>query len=398
MPQRLFKQLNNLQSVKPDLNWQSQLRNSLVTRARIDTIDKQLTFTDHLSLLGMIFYKKYFPSPYKMASALVILLIISGTSIMAQAEYVPSRPLYSVKRGFENVEFVFAVTAEQETQLHLKHAKKRQDEAVKIAADVSNPAQKAENLNRIIKSMEQNIVAVKSGLEIAKDAAIADSTDNQKTVALAKEITESTNIAIQALDQVQSSAPNTATKTVNEARSLAEDTNSISLKFLVDNTNQNIGSEEESSVAAQEVKDFISQKLERSEEKIKQVQTITGNAVNTSVNGKNNVNLQDAVQKTTEAQAIVKEAKNLLNNNDLPQALDKIEKASNITKESTGALNKIIEITDGVFGTSSNEVKPTTTIPQIEPENINQVILNYNSMGVQANQTATYTEQIDLNQ
>ena len=346
----------------------------------------------------MIFYKKYFPSPYKMASALVILLIISGTSIMAQAEYVPSRPLYSVKRGFENVEFVFAVTAEQETQLHLKHAKKRQDEAVKIAADVSNPAQKAENLNRIIKSMEQNIVAVKSGLEIAKDAAIADSTDNQKTVALAKEITESTNIAIQALDQVQSSAPNTATKTVNEARSLAEDTNSISLKFLVDNTNQNIGSEEESSVAAQEVKDFISQKLERSEEKIKQVQTITGNAVNTSVNGKNNVNLQDAVQKTTEAQAIVKEAKNLLNNNDLPQALDKIEKASNITKESTGALNKIIEITDGVFGTSSNEVKPTTTIPQIEPENINQVILNYNSMGVQANQTATYTEQIDLNQ
>ena len=110
------------------------------------------------------------------------------------------------------------------------------------------------------------------------------------------------------------------------------------------------------------------------------------------------MNLQDAVQKNTEAQAIVKEAKNLLNNNDLPQALDKIEKASDITKESTGALNKIIEITNGASGTSSNEVKPTTTIPQIEPENINQVILNYNSMGVQANQTATYTEQIDLNQ
>ena len=168
MPQRLFEQLNKLQSVKPDLNWQSQLRNSLVTRARIDTIDKQLTFTDHLSLFSMVFYKKYLPSPYKMTSALAILLIISGTGFMAQAEYSPSRPLYSVKRGFENVEFVFAVTPEQETQLHLKHAKKRQDEAVKIAADVSNPTQKAENLNRVIKSMEQNIVAAKSGLEIVK--------------------------------------------------------------------------------------------------------------------------------------------------------------------------------------------------------------------------------------
>jgi len=401
MPQRLFEQLNKLQSIKPDLNWQSQVRTSLVTRSRIDTLDKQLTFTDRLSLFSMVFYKKYLPSPYKMASALAAILIISGTSIMAQAEYLPGRPLYSIKRGFENVEFAFAVTPEKETQLHLKHAKKRQDEAVKIAADTSNQAQKTENLNIVIKSMEQNIVAAKSGLEIVKDASDASSSDNQKTVALAKEITRSTNNAIETLDQVQSSASAELTKTVNEAKSLAEDANSVSLKVLVDNANQQAITESQPSASTEEVKGFISQKLERSEEKIKQAQVMTNTATDASLNSKNDVNLKDAVQKNTEAQVAVKEAKSLLNSNNLPQALEKVEKASNITKESTGALSKIIEVKDGVSGTSSNGgVKSTSTSPKIEPKQDNSNILNYDPdmSGGQVKQTATYTEQIDLNQ
>lgn len=399
MPQRLFEQLNKLQSIKPDLNWQSQVRASLVTRARIDTLDKQLTFADRLSLFTMVFYKKFLPSPYKMASAFAVLVIISGTSMMAQAEYMPKRPLYSAKRAFEKVEFVFAVTTEQETQLHLKHAEKRLNEARKIASDVSDPTQKAENLNTVIKSMEQNIVAAKSGLEIVKDASDITPADNQKTVALAKEITESTNNAIQTLDEVQSSVPNEITDTVNEAKSLAEDANSVSLKVLVDNADQNATTEAQPSVLTEEVKGFITQKLERSEEKIKQVQALTGTATSASVDSKNDVNLQDAKQKNTEAQAIVKEAKNLLNSNNLPQALEKVEKASNITKESTGSLNKMVEIKDGVSSTSSNGGKPASTTPKVEPKKENSGILNYDDSGnsVEVNQAATYTERIELN-
>lgn len=330
MPVRLLKQLNKLSTLQPDLGWQEATRNFLVTRARVDTIAKQPTLSERFSVFAFIFYKKYLPSPLKIMAIVSALAMTVGANFAAQAEYRPKTPLYSVKRVFENVEFVFAVSPESEATVNLKHAKKRQAEAVKIAAGESDAADKAENLNTVIKKLEQNLLAAKSGLEIVKNQ------DGQQTVDLAKKVNENTAEAIETLNQVQASAPSTeVAKTVSEAQGIAEEANTASLKVLVDSA---VKTPENGSVSKAEVKDLISQKLERTEEKIKQT-------------------AHEAGTDSAQAQKIVKEAKNLLNKDALTQALEKVEKVANIAQESANALNKV-EVKNGLTGTSSDQVVP----------------------------------------
>src|SRR3989338_1165837 len=235
MPERLVKQFNKLQKIGPSMEWTENTRNFLVAKVTQDNIGCEPAWTFVFKLNSMALVRRIMPSPTKAISFLIIIGLIGGTKMAAQAEYIPKRPLYTVKRTFEKIELVMALTPESETKVNLKHATKRKEEAVKIAQkeDIA-PEEKAENINTVVKSMEQNITAANNTLQIASES----DKNSEGTAKMAKEINKNVSANIKDLDKVRETSSEAVGEVVDEALDELEKAEDTSIKVLIDQVQQ----------------------------------------------------------------------------------------------------------------------------------------------------------------
>lgn len=351
MSQKLLEQFNCLKSVQPDFAWKERTRDFLVKRVKLDTVAHQTNWFEIFHTFSIVFFAKYMPSPARITAIIVVISIIGGANMIAQAEYAPNRMFYGVKRAYEKVEFVFAVTPESEAKMHLKHANERQKEATKIAASQQTSQEKASNLKTVIKSFEQNIEAAKSSLVIVKEQTEnMKNSDiiNEKTLNLAKEISENVSEAIKNLDEVNNITSNKdVSKTVEEAQSVAEGVNTASLKVLIEKTGTSTDP-----VLQKQLKNFIFQKLNRDQETINKIKVLTEQWLEA----------EDAAQKIDQAQKLTKEAKNLLEENAFLEAMQKAEYVSDIARELNNKINTEAEDNKAIENNQGNSATQTPKV------------------------------------
>src|SRR3989344_3254903 len=185
--ERLLKQFNRLQKTGPALDWSENTRSFLVNRVKTDTLAKDRYWVADFKVFSLIWLRKIMPSPVKMISVLTVFSMILGTSMVAEAEYLPKgRPLYAVKISHKST---------------------------------ISETEKAGNLKIVVKSLEQNINAVKDNLEIVKDEA----KNPEETAKLAKEVNQKTTETIDDLEKVKETMNSKEVdKTVGEAQEKVE--------------------------------------------------------------------------------------------------------------------------------------------------------------------------------
>src|SRR3989344_5225299 len=291
--ERLLKQFNRLQKTGPALDWSENTRSFLVNRVKTDTLAKDHYWLADFKVFSLIWIRKIMPSPVKMISVLTVFSMILGTSMVAEAEYLPKgRPLYAVKRTFEKIELVLAVSPEKETKVNLKHVGKRQAEAVKIShKSTISETEKAGNLKIVVKSLEQNINAVKDDLEKVKE------TMNSKEV----------------------------DKTVGEAQEKVEAVAVASLEVLVENSAEPQVSDQV--ISKNEVKDIINSTIERESNKINKIEDKVEVANGEKPTATDKEELSQVTANSTKSHEILKEAQTLLAGDLLKEALDKVKES-----------------------------------------------------------------------
>jgi len=202
MPERLLKQFKKLDQTGPSAEWQEGVRDFLVKRVSQNTITKKASWQSSLEIFSIVWVRKLLPSPVKMITALIILTLVGGTGLMAQASYIPSGAFYTAKRFGENVQLVFAITPQSETKINLKFAEERKKEAVKLAKKEDiKPEEKKEYINTVVKSLKQNISAAQTSLDIVKER--EKENQNSDTIKLTKELTENVSQNIDDLEEVK---------------------------------------------------------------------------------------------------------------------------------------------------------------------------------------------------
>jgi len=407
MPERLIKQFNKLQKTEPSMEWAENTRNFLVAKVTQDTLGKESSWAFTLRLNSMAWVKRIAPSPTKVVSFLIIIGLIGGTNMVAQAEYIPKRPLYTVKRTFEKIELVMALTPESETKVNLKHATKRKDEAVKIAQkeDIA-PEEKTENINTVVKSMEQNISAANNTLQIASES----DKNSESTAKLAKEINKNVSANIKDLDKVKEISSEAVGEVVDEALDELEKAEDTSIKVLIDQvqqTNEEGQSDSSEVVSKEEVKEILNVKIQRTDEKLQKIgekvkvvgpeQQIGGPIVDKS-------DVNQVKENSEAAQVILEEVKVLVNDNMLSEALEKFQETSKITKESEKTISKIEKVANEVIketASTSTDKGGVKGIIELEGEDSSEVIdlkiediLNYAPLGGEIIQSATQTPEV----
>ena len=397
--ERLLKQFNRLQKTGPALDWSENTRSFLVNRVKTDTLAKDHYWLADFKVFSLIWIRKIMPSPVKMISVLTVFSMILGTSMVAEAEYLPKgRPLYAVKRTFEKIELVLAVSPEKETKVNLKHVGKRQAEAVKIShKSTISETEKAGNLKIVVKSLEQNINAVKDNLEIVKDEA----KNPEETAKLAKEVNQKTTETIDDLEKVKETMNSKEVdKTVGEAQEKVEAVAVASLEVLVENSAEPQVSDQV--ISKNEVKDIINSTIERESNKINKIEDKVEVANGEKPTATDKEELSQVTANSTKSHEILKEAQTLLAGDLLKEALDKVKES----KEKTGVSQKVVSKLEDAAGTATannatttpdaiiNQDKTTsgktgTGTSETTPEVID--ILNYAPLGGPISQSATDT-------
>jgi len=393
MAERIAKQFKRLQQTGPAAEWAENTRNFLMSRISRDTLGKEQPWFESFQLNAIIWLRKVSPSPVKAVSAFLVLAMIGGTSMVAKAEYIPTRSLYTVKRTVEKIELVLAVTPLSETKVHLKHAAERKNEAVKLTQQASISSEdKTEHINTVVKSLKNDINAVQTSLEIVK----GDKKEPQKAVILAKEITDNVNKTIEDLDEVKKIAFDEnivdVKQTVDDAQSAIEDVEDESIKVLIEEvTNKKASSAEAAENAAQnnteenqagvknetvpagnkdakeiisedELKQIITKKVERTDKKIQEVKEIVQNitlasASSTTATAADLKEVSEAAENPAKAEVKLIEAKSLIEEGQLSEAMVKVQESKQITKESKEVVEKIKETQDKATAENNQQIQ-----------------------------------------
>ncbi len=425
MPERLCKQFNKLQKTGPSPEWTANTRNFLINRVKQDTLGNEPSWAFSFRLNSMVWVKRVMPSPVKVVSFFIVIGLVGGTNMVAQAEYIPKRPLYTVKRTFEKIELVMALTAKSETKVNLKHATKRKEEAVKLAKKEDfAPGEKTENINTVVKSLEQNISAANNSLEIVKES----EKDHQGTVELAKEFTKNISDNIEDLNEVKE-ASKEVKEAVEEAVEEMEKAEESSIQILIDEVENKPALPEEGEeiiyevISEEEVKEILNNKIERTDKNLKEIEEeievpsqeqepLLPEETVENIDSEETVAIQEVKENSEEAQVKVEEVKVLINDGMLSEALEKIQETNKINEESKETIAKIEDVSDqeidieavsedgvhifdeegsveGVieFGEGINE-----NTPEIIEFNIDSV--NYAPLGGEIIQSATQTPEI----
>lgn len=402
--ERLLKQLNRLQKAGPALEWSENTRSFLVNRVKTDTLAKEHFWFADFKVFSFVWLRKILPSPVKIVSVLTIFGMILGTGMVAEAEYLPKgRPLYAVKRTFEKIELVLAVSPEKETKVNLKHASKRKDEAIKISekADLSEE-QKVGNLKKVVKSLEQNISAVKDNLEIVKDEAKKP----EETAKLAKEVNQKTTETINDLEKVKETMDTKEVdKTVGEAQEQVEAVAVASLEVLVENSAEPQVSNQV--ISKNEVKDIINGTIERENNKISKIEDKVEVANAEKPTATDKKELTEVTENSTKSHEILKEAQAFLDDDLLKEALDKVKESKEKTEVSQKVVSKLEEAAEAasvenatttpgaiINQNTINSGKISTATKETTPEILDQV--NYSPLGGRVTQTATDTIETDI--
>jgi hypothetical protein len=402
MAERIAKQFKRLQQTGPSADWADNTRNFLMSRISRDTLGKEQPWFENFKVNTVIWLRKVSPSPVKAMSVFLVLAIIGGTSMVAKAEYIPTKSLYTVKRTFEKIELVLAVTPLSETKVHLKHAEERKNEAVKITQQTSISSEdKTEHINTVVKSLKNDINAVQTSLEIVKE----DKKEPQKAVILAKEITNNINKTIEDLDEVKKNASDAkivdVKQTVDDAQSAIEDVEEESIKVLIeevdnqkksktikdeeaketqeaedqDNNGEQVKADKEIDliekyekeiISEDELKEIITKKIERNDKRIQEVreivESITLESASSSVATPADIKkVSDIAEQPAKAEVKLIEAKSLIEEGQLSEAMVKVQESKQITKESKQVVEKIKETQDKA--TAENNEKNQQTQP-----------------------------------
>ena len=110
MSERLLNQLNKLQKNGPSPQWKENTRNLLVFQVKKDTLTNEHSWRNSLEMFSFIYLKKIVPHSVRAISTLIVIAMMGGVGLFAQAEYIPSRPLYIVKKTLERIELVLSFT------------------------------------------------------------------------------------------------------------------------------------------------------------------------------------------------------------------------------------------------------------------------------------------------
>lgn len=356
MFEKLVNQFKKLQETGPSSEWTKNTRNFLIAKVQQDTLTQEPSCLSQIKLFSNIWFKRMVPSSVKVISIFAIIALIGGTGLVAQAEYIPTRPLYTVKRTLEKIELVLAITAKSETKVHLKHADKRKAEAVKLAKKTSLSTEEKEGLiNTVVSSLEQDISAAASSLEIINET----NKESGKVLELAKKITQTINENIGDLDQVKEIASlEGVDESVSEVQSNIEESGNSSLEVLIKEAESLQGDEEV--ISTDELKQIIYNKIERTSGKINGIyEVIKGinpdeiviykeefRVGTTDIKIQLNVEevINEAVEKLTGAQEILNQAKLSLEAGSLSEALEKVKKSNEIVIEAEGILAQIVDV------------------------------------------------------
>ena len=198
--------LAKLRLVKPDRQWSTKLKGSLLTK--ISTSKEVSTPAWKFSL----------------AAAFILFFLVSGTFAYSQ-NALPGDPFYPLKRGYERLRL--AITPKKDKlQLEQRLAEKRVDElkeVVNVRNDEASDAAIAE-VAQSINEIQIKIIAVQANYNTLKDSG-QDTTQTKKTLEAILPVLEETQ---KDLNQIEEALPPNKQLQIKKIR---EDLNSLQNKI-----------------------------------------------------------------------------------------------------------------------------------------------------------------------
>jgi len=367
MSEKILKQFKTLRRVTPSNVWQENTRTVLMESVKKFNLtnngfrdpqnngaEKWLTF--FYSLRGLL------PRPSRVVGFAVLAAIIGGGAFATQASTPKNKTFYKIKEFYEKVELASAGTPEDELKVLLKHAETRKAEMDQLIADSKddNPAEVASNIATVVLSLQKNQTSVGNTLDTIE--ASATKGDKSETVALAAQtVAKNSQQAIETLETVkQVSDPNLAAA-VNKATATVEEVQDVSLKILADNVTEIVAAsttpavspltpindlQSDTAIHPEELKNIINKKIERVDQKIKDVtdkldaSLASDNVSTTTVQTSTAKGLiVDLKNTSAAAQQKLNEAKEDLNNGSVVTALNKINQTTDLVKASVKVIN-----------------------------------------------------------
>ncbi|MBU1036697.1 hypothetical protein KKF32_01510 [Patescibacteria group bacterium] len=377
MSERLIKQFKKLEEIEPSGEWINSTRDFFVNTVKKDTIVYRTSWTYNFKIFWLAGQRKLMPVAGRITALALVIVVIGGTGIAAEAEYVPTKPLYKVKQTIEKVELVLATSSKQETEIYLKHAKKRVGEALKLAqkdtSSIKSIKDKEKNINTVVTKLKQDLTAAGVSLDIVKQD--EENIDTAKD--LAKKITENVKDTVVILDQVIKEAEIKAVdNTVTEVIAASEEVENSAIELLVtqgkdkDNiiSEQNLSAEEKEILVGDKI-ERIAEKIEKIKDELNQYQFNSGDLANLSgdLSATSTIvvledeKIQELEEKLKSAQISLDEARKLLESDLYIESMDKMKESNQLVGEVDQVISRINGTTSSVENKEIDSNQATST-------------------------------------
>jgi hypothetical protein len=374
MSEKILRQFKKLEETQPSREWLSLTRANLVNKVKFDTLSQKTDWVYNFRLIWFAWRQNFSIVSNKVYALLILIVLIGGTGMAAEAEYIPTKALYKVKETIEKVELVLAMSAESEAKIYLKHAQKRMDEVLKIAQNKDySDFDKEKNINTVVTKLKKDLNSASVNLDIVKQ----DDQNQAVTKDLAKELTKNVKDTVAVLNKV---AKETDTKTMNETVAKAivstEDVDDSAVKLLVAK-NSTDKSDNQSDLTDAEKKTLVQDKIDRIEQKLEKVKenlnlyyanqkakeskgsiiTILDKATSLPVILTDD-QVKEIEDKIKDAEQSATEAKEKLSANSLTESLNKSKEGNKLINEADEIINQANNINDDQ---KDNDGSPTST-------------------------------------
>jgi len=390
MQDKLLKQFKNLQNVAPSSAWQETTRNFLLSEIKksslasgvYNNVEQSGNWSEKMFEFGYRL-RSMLPSPAKAVSFMVLVGLIGGSAMAAQAS-VPSDKMYKFKKFYEKVEFLTATSVEDEASINLKHAGKRQEELGKLMeqskAQGDQASEKiAKDIQEVTVALSQNVTAAEKTLSIVKEEKPGVAAE------LAKAVTETSQNAIEVLNKVSDTTntdkTNNLEQTLTETKKELVKAEDKGLQVLVetvvapvDNASapaQTTSTDKVESkvVSPEELNQMLTKKIDRIDSEISAVKDKINDSIKTEIAAKieipkTAVEVAEAkvlIDKPVEAKKILEEAKNsLANGGSVVDALAKVQQTSLLVGQADLAV-KAAEVKTA----EKSAIQATSTTPNV---------------------------------
>ncbi len=348
----ITEQLKQLKQVKPRKEWVDSERELLLSQiTRQTAVKQQSVFVNSWYLAKSLMpgsLLRFVARPVGVLTVITLFIFSSGIfGVNASKNSLPGDFLYSVKLTSEKVQVGFTVAEEKKAQMHMGFAEERVNEIEAVSQKAITPQKKQEKIDVAAAGLSQEMKKTQQTLEQVKQ----DSTKSKLIVEAVQKVDQKAEELGDRLEQQKQELLQNDVlvgKSMDIAKEATDVTAVKAVEVIVDKREKG-----DVSVTDNELVETINKKINKEQEKIKQVETQVKEAAQGQakliVDQEKDVETLAVDQKNVDQNIIpnqaeqkLTEAKDFLNHGDLGSALEKIKESATLTQEAKVGAETIV--------------------------------------------------------